>query len=354
VSRLRIAVIGAGHLGTIHARLLLQHPDVDCVGIADPSDEARRRAAEALQVATIADYREWSGLIDAAIVAAPSQLHFSIADELLRQGTHLLIEKPMTTASWQADRLEALAAQSGALVQVGHVERFSPAWNAARSRLTQPHWIEATRHSGYSFRSTDIGVVFDLMIHDLDLVLDLVNSPIVDVQAHGATILSPDEDVAFAQVLFACGTIARFSASRCSPQAARTIRVFNDQGWSSIDFAQHTIECVEITAEARELNRRLPELSTGEKQMLRDEMFTRILPRATIKVDPSNAILEEQRDWLSAIREDRLPRVDVRAGRRAVALAESIVALIREQKQRPQQSGFTQDAPPTVPFRNAA
>lgn len=352
MSRLRIGVIGAGHLGTIHARLLLQHPDAECVGIADPSDEARRRAAESLQIATTADFREWGGSIDAAIVAAPSQLHFPIADELLRQGVHLLIEKPMTTASWQADRLEALAAENSVLVQVGHVERFNPAWNAARGRLIHPQWIEASRHSGYSFRSTDIGVVFDLMIHDLDLVLELVDSPIVDIQAQGAAILSPDEDIAFAQVLFACGTIARFSASRCSPNAARTIRVFNDQGWSSIDFAQHTIECVDISAEARELKRNLSELSPEEKQRLRDEMFVRVLPRSTTKVDPCNAILEEQRDWLSAIREGRQPRVDLRAGRRAVALAESIVALIREPK--PQQSRPAHDAPPVVPFRNAA
>lgn len=330
MSRLRIGVIGAGHLGTIHTRLLLQHPDIECLGVADPSAEARERVGTALSVAAVSDYRQWHGCLDAAIVATPSQLHFEVAEDLLRQGTNLLIEKPLTTATWQADRLLAVAEQSGAVVQVGHVERFNPAWEAARPSLTEPLWIESVRHSNYSFRSTDIGSVFDLMIHDLDLVLDLVNSPVVDVLAHGAAIISPDDDVAWARVQFACGTIANFSASRCHPVAARSMRVFGSQGWTSIDFGQHTIETIQITDTAKQLASRQAELTASEKQQLREEMFSAVLPRSTSQVEPCNAILAEQRDWIDAIRGQKLPRVDLQAGRRAVALAESIVMRIRE------------------------
>jgi predicted dehydrogenase len=342
---LRVGVIGAGHLGMIHTRLLLQHAEVDCIGVADPNPAACQRAEQSFRVTSSQDYRPLLECIDAAIIAAPSQNHFEIAGELLRRGIHLLIEKPLATSTWQADQLVGLAELHRAIVQVGHVERFNPAWNAVCDRIGQPRYIEAVRHSGYTFRSTDIGVVFDLMIHDLDLILNLVDSPVVDVQAIGATVLSRDEDFAQARLQFACGAVANLSASRCSPAAARTIRLFGPQGFAAIDLGNHSAEVVEISPTAAGVQQLADQLSPEQKQKYRDEMFTTVLPRSTLTVEPCNAIFEEQKDWLEAIRLGRPPRVDIQAGRRAVALAESITQALH----RPPRS----DAPTILPMSNA-
>lgn len=324
MNRLRVGVIGAGHLGTIHTRLLVQHPAVECLGVADPDADARDRAQLNLGVQTTPDYRSWIDRIDAAIIAAPSQNHFEIAADLLRRGVHLLIEKPLTTATWQADQLVELAARHKAVIQVGHVERFNPAWNAACHRIGRPRYIEAIRQGGYTFRSTDIGVVFDLMIHDLDLAQWLVGSAVVDVQAFGTTILSRDEDFAQARLQFACGAVANFSASRCSPTAARVIRLYGTQGFATIDLANHSAEIIEISPTAARIKQIGDGLSPEQKQKHREEMFSAVLPRLMLTVEPCNAILEEQKDWLAAIHSGETPRVDVVAGRSAVALAESV------------------------------
>lgn len=332
MNRLRVGVIGAGHLGTIHTRLLLQQQSVECIGIADPSPEACRRAKQLFAVPATHDYRQWEGNLDAAIVAAPSKNHYEIAAELLRRGVHLLIEKPLATTTWQADRLVDLATQSKAVVQVGHVERFNPAWNAVCHLIGRPQYIEATRHSGYTFRSTDIGVVFDLMIHDLDLIQSLVASPVNSIQAFGATILSRDEDIAQARLQFDCGVVANLSASRCSPTAARVIRLVGSQGFATIDLASHSAEIVAIAPAAAELRCLHDELTAEQKQQYRDAMFSSVLPRSTVTVEPCNAILEEQKDWLDAIRAGHAPRVDIHAGRTAVSLAESIIRTISRRR----------------------
>ena len=350
---LRVGVIGAGHLGTIHTRLLLQHPGVECIGIADPNPAACLRAEQSFRVTTSLDYRQWEQGLDAAIIAAPSQDHYEISAELLRRGVHLLVEKPLTTATWQADQLVELARQNRAVVQVGHVERFNPAWNAVCNKIGRPQYIEATRHSGYSFRSTDIGVVFDLMIHDLDLILWLVGSRVTDVQAFGTTILSRDEDFAQARLQFECGTVANFSASRCSPTAARVIRLYGSQGFATIDLASHSAEIVEISPTAAVVRLMGDDLSAEQKQKYRDEMFSAVLPRSTLTVEPCNAIFEEQKDWIEAIRSGQSPRVDVFAGRNAVALAESITQAISRGGQLERPSLLPIDSIPR-PLRRAA
>jgi predicted dehydrogenase len=353
VSCLRVVIIGAGHLGTIHTRLLLQHPDVECIGVADPDPAARRRAEQAFRLPTAADYRPWLAEMDAAIIAAPSQEHYDIAVDLLGRGIHLLIEKPLTTATWQADQLVSLAQQQKSIVQVGHVERFNPAWNAVCNRIGRPTLIEAIRHSGYTFRSTDIGVVFDLMIHDLDLILSLVGSSVSEIQAFGATILSRDEDFAQARLQFSCGTVASFSASRCSPTATRIVRLFGPQGFATIDLANHSAEIIEISPAAAGLRQVGEQLSADQKQKYRDELFSLVLPRSTLTVEPCNAIFEEQKDWLESIRLGHAPRVGIEAGQRAVALAEWITQEIKRRQAVPADT-VEADEPIILPFRRAA
>ncbi|HEY2761577.1 MAG TPA: Gfo/Idh/MocA family oxidoreductase, partial [Pirellulales bacterium] len=237
--KIRLAVIGAGHLGRIHARLAQQIPEFELVGVADPLHEARQLAEAECPVPVVADYREFLGRIDAAVVATPTRFHHAVSVSLLAQGIHVLIEKPLATSVAEADEILAAANQHGRIVQVGHIERFNPAWNRREVMplVRQPKYIEASRCSGYTFRSTDIGVVLDLMIHDLDLALHFANSPVRHVQALGISVLGEHEDVAQARLEFANGCVANLSASRISFKQLRHMQVWSDQGCVTFDFA---------------------------------------------------------------------------------------------------------------------
>ena len=235
--RIRLAVIGAGYLGRIHARLAQQVETIELIGVVDPLPEARRLAQEVCQAPILADYHELIGHIDAAVVATPTRFHHRVSLDLLEHGIHLLIEKPLSTTVAEADEVLAAARRQGAIVQVGHIERFNPAWNQADvvPLLRSPKYIDATRTSGYTFRSTDIGVVLDMMIHDLDLVLHFANSPVRQVQALGISVLGDHEDVAKARLEFANGCVANLSASRVSYQPVRQMQVWSEHGCVTVD-----------------------------------------------------------------------------------------------------------------------
>ncbi len=202
---LRVAVIGAGHLGRIHARIAAGLDDIELVAVADPVAACRDAAAAESKTESVADYRELIGEIDAAIVATPTNTHHTVGIELLSSGIPLLIEKPLANHTAAADDLVNLARKQGLVLQVGHVERFNPALAWAASEVHDPKYIEATRTSGYSFRSTDIGVVLDVMIHDLDIVLALAGSTVTNVEALGISVLGGHEDMATARLTFASG-----------------------------------------------------------------------------------------------------------------------------------------------------
>lgn len=171
MSRLQVAIIGAGHLGRIHARLAKSIDSIEVVGIVDPDGEARTRVATEADVAAFADYSDVIQRLDAAIIAAPTKLHHAITSDLLKADVHCLVEKPITSTTQEADQLIELAADRGLVLQVGHVERFNPALDIVHDNLKSPRYIESSRTSSYTFRSTDVGVVLDLMIHDIDIVL---------------------------------------------------------------------------------------------------------------------------------------------------------------------------------------
>ncbi len=227
MNRLRVAVIGAGRLGGFHAQKLAQLPEVELVGVADPVESQRSRVAAECRTAAFADYRELCGRIDAAVVAVPTRLHHALGKELLRRGIHVLMEKPLTPTAAEADELVALARRQRLVLQVGHVERFNPALAAASPHLRSPHYLEAVRASGFTFRSTDVGVVLDLMIHDLDVVLSLVRSELRRVDAMGISVLGGHEDVANARLEFANGCVAALSASRVSYEPVRHMQIWS-------------------------------------------------------------------------------------------------------------------------------
>jgi len=216
VKHLRLAVIGAGRLGGFHAQKAAANPDVELVAVVDPVPAARNRVAAECHTRALADYRGLVGAIDAAIVAAPTRLHHRIGMDLAGEGVHLLVEKPLCSRLAEAEELVERAEKQGVVLQVGHVERFNPAFAAAAPYLVEPKYIEAVRASGFTFRSTDVGVVLDLMIHDIDLVLSLVGSPVQRVEAMGVSVLGGHEDAANARIQFASGCVATLSASRVS------------------------------------------------------------------------------------------------------------------------------------------
>jgi len=325
---LRIGVIGAGHLGRIHARLASGRDEMTLVGVADPVAANAARVAEECRCRAVGDFRELLPDLDAAIVAAPTCLHFGIGQELLRRGVHVLMEKPLAINTVEADHLVALARRQKLVLQVGHIERFSPAFTAVRAAAARPRFIQAARYSGYTFRSNDIGVVHDLMIHDLDLAMQLAGSPVQSVEALGMTVLGGHEDIAQARLIFDNGCVAALQASRVSDQARRTMEVWTDTNRIRLDFADRSALIARTDARVVRGELRPNELSRGEQERLKETVFSELIQLESIEPVPCNPLVLEQGDFLDAIREGRDPQVTGEHGRDVVAVAERILARI--------------------------
>jgi predicted dehydrogenase len=327
---LRVAVVGAGHLGRIHARLAAAAPEIELVAVADPLEAPRISVSHEANTAPISDYRTLIGKIDAAIIATPTSTHHAIGIDLLNGGVPLLIEKPLAPTAAQAEELAALARKKGLVLQVGHVERFNAALNAVAADVRDPKYIDAARTSGYTFRSTDIGVVLDVMIHDIDIVLSLAKSTVEDVQALGVSVLGGHEDMATARLTFASGCVAQLSASRVSFQQKRAMTVFTSRGSASINFATHEATVVRPREDVLRREFRVDRLSPTERAYWKEHLFDELLVHSRCDSPPGNAIQEEHRDFVAAIRDGRSPRVDGTAGYDAVAVAEMILERIEE------------------------
>src|SRR2546425_1096035 len=242
MKKLRVGVVGVGHIGSNHARLYSQISSADFTAIYDV-DLARANAIAKKYGATVTkSLHEFTGLVDAASVATPTNSHHEIARPLLRRGKHLLVEKPITENPQHATELAELAARNQLILQVGHVERFNPVLSALEARLTHPRFIEAHRLSPYPNRSTDIGVVLDLMIHDLEIILHLVRSPVQNIDAVGVPVLSRGEDIANARSRFENGCVANVTSSRISPERMRKIRGFQEDAYLSLDYEKQSGE----------------------------------------------------------------------------------------------------------------
>jgi predicted dehydrogenase len=236
MKKLRIGVVGVGHIGSNHARIYSELPNAQLVAILDIDPARADEIGGKYKAKAVASLNEFAGMIDAASVATPTSAHFSIARDLLAQGKHLLIEKPITEKTSDARDLAQMAAEKGLVLQVGHVERFNPVLSALEQRLTHPRFIEAHRLSPYPNRSTEIGVVLDFMIHDLEIILHLVDSMVENIDAVGVPVLSRGEDIANARLRFASGCIANVTSSRISPERMRKIRVFQEDAYLSLDY----------------------------------------------------------------------------------------------------------------------
>ncbi len=331
MTRLKLAVIGTGHLGRIHARLLSEMSDVELVGVADPVQAAREKVAAEYGTRPFADHRELLDLVDAAVVVTPTRTHHAVALDFLGRGIPLLVEKPLAATVREADELVEAARRHGTILQVGHIERFNPAFNAACAHVRQPKYIDAVRAAGFTGRSMDIGVVHDLMIHDIDLVLSLVEAPLVRVDGISLAVLGEREDAAQARLEFADGCVANLSASRVSYSEApnRRMHLWSAEGFAAIDFGDRSVRVVVPSAEVQAGEFDYQSLSAEAKAGFKERVFADVLRLETVDVEPRNALADEQRDFVDAVRGGTLPRVTGQEGRDALAVAEAILASAR-------------------------
>lgn len=296
----RIAVIGAGKFGQNHVRHLSAHPGFELVGVADPNPSVQFPG-----FTTVADYRQWLGKIDCAVVAAPSSLHADIGADLLAAGIDVLIEKPIAEDAAGAQRLIHLAAAHGRILQVGHLERFNPAVEALAAKIKLPLFFEVHRLSAFSPRSLDIDVVLDLMVHDLDLLLSFTGQLPSAIHAAGIRVLSGKVDIANVRLEFPSGCVANLTASRVSTEQVRKLRLFQPHEYHSLDFAKQELFSIQAGGPA------------GFQ-----------FQHATIT--KRDALAAELDDFLAAVTTRRAPRVDGAAGLRALEVALAIIAKIEE------------------------
>jgi predicted dehydrogenase len=302
--RLKAAVIGVGHLGKHHARLLGAMEDVELVAVADLDLDRAKASAAATGARTTTDYRELFDVVDAVSIAVPTEIHHQVALPFLERGKGVLIEKPMARAVTEADELIAAAARSGATLLVGHTERYNPAVAAVWPLVSSPRFIEVHRLGSFPDRSLDIDVVFDLMIHDLDIILAMVKADVASFEAVGVPVLTSKYDIANVRLRFENGCIANVTASRISRERVRKIRFFQPDSYISIDYAEQEVEGWRLV---RRGDGERPGIEGGQLPVKREEPLKR-----------------ELTDFVTAVREKRRPLVTGEDGRRALALAQQI------------------------------
>jgi len=343
MTKIRTAIVGAGHLGRIHARIMKTLDAFELVAVIDPVEAARKTVAEQFGVAVDDDHRNWLDKVDAVVIAAPTVFHHAVTRDFLEAGVHAFVEKPICATIGEAEELVECAMLRRLALQVGHVERFNPAWQAARPHLQAPHYIEAVREGVFSFRSTDVGVVLDLMIHDIDLVLDLVKSRVVDVEACGTSLLGTREDIAHARLRFENGCTAVLNASRVSHVATRRMSVRTTDTLAAIDFNTRTATLTRIHESLLRGDLDVERLTHEEKLQVKDVLFTKLLKQETLEAAPRDAIAAELQDFSDAIRSCRRPTVSGLDGLEALRVATKVVAAIQGPIEQP-----TRETKPTI------
>jgi predicted dehydrogenase len=305
---LRAAVIGVGYLGRFHAQKYAALPDVELCGVVDAHADTAQRVAGELGVGVFASHHALIGQVDLVSIASTTESHYAVARDCLAAGLHVLVEKPITVTVAEADELIALAEARGLKLQVGHLERFNPAWLAARGRIVKPMFIEAHRMAPFKPRGIDVSVVLDLMIHDLDLILPLMGGPLVDLRASGVSVLTEGVDIASARLEFANGSVANITASRTSTASLRRMRLFQQHEYISVDFGERRIS----------ISRKRDSMIEGESP----------IDTETHQEPPGDALMTEIRAFVDAVLNDTPTIVSGRDGRAALAVALDIDRMI--------------------------
>lgn len=331
MKRLRVAVIGVGHLGKEHARILAGFPEVELVGVADVSLDQARAVAQRHNTQAFTDYWPLLNLVDAASVVVPTSHHLAVAREFLARGIPVLVEKPLAPTAAAARELADLAAKNHTVLQVGHIERFNPAFEELASRPMQPRFIRTQRTGPFTGRSTDISVVLDLMIHDLDLILNLVQADVRSVEAVGMRVFGEHEDIANARVTFTNGCVAEILASRASPTAARSMQIWAPEGYAEVDFAARKLTLVQPSDDVRRHGLNPARLDPASRARIREELFTRHMEMMTIDGKAQDQLTGELQDFVRSARTGQSPRVPGKDGLAAVEVAERILSAIKAQ-----------------------
>lgn len=334
MSSCRIGVIGTGHIGRLHARILSEIAGKEFACVYDSNQAAAKEVAAMYGTRAASSMDDFIASVDAATVATPTPFHFPIGTTLLEAGKHVLIEKPITETTEHAQTLVALAQSKGLALQVGHVERFNPVLSALESRLHHPRFIESHRLSPYPNRSTEIGVVLDLMIHDIEIILHLVRSHVTSIDAVGVPVLSKSEDIANARLRFENGCVANLTVSRVSPERLRKIRVFQENAYLSLDYMRQEGFIYRLAEEHMKESSLLSKLFASHESTIVSEFAGRKIVREPVPIEKGEPLKRELADFLACARSGIEPKVSGREGTAALALALEVTRKIAEQNAR--------------------
>lgn len=322
---LKIGIVGAGHLGKIHLKLAQQSEKLELIGFYDADTASAKKLTEELGYTYFEDLEELIGACDIIDIVTPTTTHHEIALKVLHKNKHLFIEKPITVSVAEAKELTQLAEEKGLKGQVGHVERFNPAFTAVKDYIENPMFIETHRLAEFNPRGTDVSVVLDLMIHDIDIILSLVKSEVVDVQASGVSVISETPDIANARISFANGCVANLTASRISLKKMRKARFFQRDAYVSVDFLEKKCEVVRM--------RDAPE-NPGDFDMILQnaEGVKKQIYFDNPSIENNNAILDELNSFADSINQKSRPVVTLQDGTKALEVALTIIEQFKHVK----------------------
>jgi predicted dehydrogenase len=336
MERLRLAVVGVGALGRHHARILSQNPEVELVGVADPNPTQGQAVAQSAGCEWTPDYRTLLGRVDAASIVVPTAMHAGVAADFLRRSTPVLIEKPLALTMDEGRLLVRLAAEHKVPVQVGHIERFNPAFEVLEQRITRPKYLRAERYSPYAFRSMDISAVHDLMIHDIELCLHLAGCGVEHVEAMGTSLVGGQEDGVQARLTFENGCVADLTALRVCPFFRRSMLAWGDDCCVYADLHERKVSCYGPGPRMQngELPFELAQTPGADIAGMKEAMFTDFIsveqPEVATGVD---ALTAELNEFIHCVRHRSVPRVDGRTALQALEVAERVVNAVRATRQ---------------------
>lgn len=320
---LKVGVLGAGHLGKIHLKLLEASEKFELVGFYDADMEYGRQVSEEFDYPFFEDMDALIDAVDVIDIVTPTLSHFQNAEKAISKKRHVFIEKPITTTLEEAENLLALEAEYGIKGQVGHVERFNPAFSAVKDKINNPMFIETHRLAEFNPRGTDVPVVLDLMIHDIDAILSVVHSEVKQINASGVSVISDSPDIANARIAFENGCVANLTASRISLKNMRKSRFFQKDAYISVDFLEKKVEVVKMQNAPEEPGDfdMILQNAEGEKKQIYFE---------NPEIAPNNAILDELEAFADAINEDSVPVVSLQQGTKALQVALAVIAAFQD------------------------
>ena len=314
---LKVGVVGCGHLGKIHTKLLSQSENYKLIGIYDKDNEESIRVSNEFKCISFKSFDSLLDSVDVVDIVAPTPFHFNYAKQAINKNKHVFIEKPVCTTSKESEELIKLGDLKKVKIQVGHVERFNPAFTKVENEISKPMFIESHRLAKFNPRGTDVSVVLDLMIHDIDIILKTVDSKVKDILSSGVSVISETPDIANARIEFENGCVANLTASRVSLKNMRKTRFFQSGKYISVDFLNKESEVVEIDSDNNAIPIMTLELANGIKKNI---VFNKP------KIKENNAILDELNSFAESINKNKVPKVNITDGHNALDIALKIIA----------------------------